>query len=92
MERTITVIGGGLAGLTCAYALKRRGIDSTVFEATARSGGRDLAALYLLSPDLFRNTFQLSCPSLNHSVSGISNPALRIRFRIQNAQLACRCE
>ena len=57
--KNVAIIGGGLAGLTCAYALKRRGIDSTVFEATARSGGRDLAALYLLSPDLFRNTFQL---------------------------------
>jgi 2-polyprenyl-6-methoxyphenol hydroxylase-like FAD-dependent oxidoreductase len=53
------IIGGGLAGLTCAYALKRRGIDATVFESAIRSGGRGAAALYLLAPDLFRNTFLL---------------------------------
>ena len=57
--KRVAIIGSGLAGLTCAYALKRRGIDSTIFESAARSGGRDIASLYLLSPDLFRNTFQL---------------------------------
>src|SRR4029079_7061156 len=41
------------------FALKRRGIDSTVFESAVRPGGRDTAALYLLAPDPFRNTFQL---------------------------------
>jgi oxygen-dependent protoporphyrinogen oxidase len=55
----VGIIGGGLAGLTCAYALKRRGIESAVFEAGARAGGRDEAAPFLLSPDLFRNTFRL---------------------------------
>ena len=57
--KRVAIIGGGLAGLTCAYALKRRGIESTVFEAAAKPGGRDSAALYLLSPELFRHTFQL---------------------------------
>jgi oxygen-dependent protoporphyrinogen oxidase len=57
--KRVAIIGGGLAGLTCAYALKRRGIESTVFEAATKPGGRDSAALYLLSPELFRNTFQL---------------------------------
>jgi len=59
MVKRVAIIGGGLSGLTCAYALQRRGIDSTVFESAVRLGGRDFAALYLLAPDLFRNTFRL---------------------------------
>jgi oxygen-dependent protoporphyrinogen oxidase len=57
--KQVAIIGGGLAGLTCAYALKRRGIESIVFEAAAYAGGRDEAAPFLLSPDLFRHTFKL---------------------------------
>ena len=53
------IIGGGLAGLTCAHTLKRQGIDATVFESAAQPGGRGSTALYLLAPDLFRNTFRL---------------------------------
>jgi len=56
--KRVAIVGGGLAGLTCAYALKRRGIEATVFES-APSCGRDVAALYLLGPDLFQNTFRL---------------------------------
>ncbi len=37
----IAVVGAGLAGLTCAYELSRRGIACTVYEANAdRLGGR----------------------------------------------------
>jgi oxygen-dependent protoporphyrinogen oxidase len=57
--KRVAIIGGGLAGLTCAHSLRERGIASTVFEADARPGGRDSAGPFLLSPDLFRNTFQL---------------------------------
>lgn len=31
---TVTIVGGGIAGLTTALALHRRGIDATVYEAT----------------------------------------------------------
>ena len=55
----VAIVGGGLAGLTCAFYLKRRGIESTVFESRPRAGGRDTSALFLLAPDLFRDTFQL---------------------------------
>jgi protoporphyrinogen oxidase len=57
--KQVAIIGGGLAGLICAYALKRRGIEPAVFEASGTPGGRDAAALFFLSPDLFRNTFKL---------------------------------
>ena len=37
----IAVVGAGLAGLTCAYELSRRGVACTVYEANAdRLGGR----------------------------------------------------
>jgi oxygen-dependent protoporphyrinogen oxidase len=57
--KRVAIVGGGLAGLSCAHALRRHGIDSIVFEAAARPGGRDAAVLFLLAPDLFRNTFLL---------------------------------
>lgn len=36
----VAIIGGGLAGLTCAYRLKQAGIIATVYEANSRLGGR----------------------------------------------------
>jgi len=33
------VVGGGISGLVCAYALKKAGIDVQLVEASARSGG-----------------------------------------------------
>ncbi|HEY9807050.1 MAG TPA: FAD-dependent oxidoreductase [Candidatus Obscuribacterales bacterium] len=36
----IGIVGGGLAGLTCAYELQRNGILATLHEASDRVGGR----------------------------------------------------
>jgi monoamine oxidase len=36
----IVVVGGGLAGLTCAYRLKQAGYRSDLYEASDRLGGR----------------------------------------------------
>lgn len=38
-EQKVAIIGGGPAGLSAAYQLRRRGIGSTVFEAKAELGG-----------------------------------------------------
>jgi monoamine oxidase len=38
--RRIAVVGGGLAGLACAYELKQAGQTATVYEASDRVGGR----------------------------------------------------
>src|SRR3984893_5703910 len=38
-KKTVLVIGGGIAGLSCAYELMRRGHNVTVLEASGRTGG-----------------------------------------------------
>ncbi|MBA3698350.1 MAG: FAD-dependent oxidoreductase [Planctomycetes bacterium] len=39
---TVAIIGGGMAGLNCAWELKKRGIFSTIYEAAPRVSGRIL--------------------------------------------------
>lgn len=34
------IVGGGMAGLTCAYRLSQAGVTATVYEASKRTGGR----------------------------------------------------
>ena len=36
----IAIVGGGLAGLTCAWRLKQAGLSATVYEASNHLGGR----------------------------------------------------
>jgi monoamine oxidase len=36
----IVIVGAGLGGLTCAYQLKKAGVNATVYEASQRLGGR----------------------------------------------------
>lgn len=39
-DPTIAIVGGGIAGLHCAYRLKKLGVAATVYEASKRIGGR----------------------------------------------------
>src|SRR4051794_1029095 len=39
VKKRVIVIGAGIAGLSCAYELVRRGHDVTVLEASGRPGG-----------------------------------------------------
>src|SRR3954469_17196067 len=36
----VAIVGGGLAGLTCAYRLRQAGVIATVYEGNIRLGGR----------------------------------------------------
>src|SRR6476646_6428822 len=35
----VTIIGAGITGLSCAWTLKKLGIDAIVLEASSRAGG-----------------------------------------------------
>ncbi|KFE72139.1 hypothetical protein DB31_0400 [Hyalangium minutum] len=39
-EEQVAIVGGGMAGLHCAYRLQRRGVLARVYEASSRVGGR----------------------------------------------------
>lgn len=39
-DKKIIIIGGGLNGLTLAYLLQKKNIQTTVLEASSRLGGR----------------------------------------------------
>ena len=39
-SKRITIVGGGLTGLTLAYLLSKQDIDLTIVEASSRLGGR----------------------------------------------------
>ena len=39
----IAIVGGGIAGLNACYQLQKKGIKSSLFEASRRAGGRMLS-------------------------------------------------
>ena len=48
----IAVVGAGLAGLNCAYRLKKAGYTAQVYEASARAGGRVYTTKDIMAPGL----------------------------------------
>ena len=58
------VVGGGVSGLVCAYALRKAGVDTLVVEASERAGGairteRREGYLLELGPQSFSGTAQM---------------------------------
>lgn len=51
-QPSIAILGAGMAGLNCAYQLKKSGYLSTVYEGSKRVGGRIYSAKGVLSPSL----------------------------------------
>lgn len=39
-DPTVVIVGGGIAGLHCAYRLKNLGVKATIYDAAKRLGGR----------------------------------------------------
>jgi monoamine oxidase len=48
---SVAVIGGGMAGLHCAYRLREAGVDVTIYEASERTGGRMFTARGMFADD-----------------------------------------
>lgn len=46
------IVGAGVAGLNCAYKLRKAGVPVKVFEAAGRTGGRMLTAKDIMAPGL----------------------------------------
>ena len=49
---TVVIVGAGIAGLTCAYNLRRSGLKATIYEAASFPGGRIQTATDELGPGL----------------------------------------
>ena len=47
-QHRVAVVGGGIAGASCAYSLAQSGFDVTIFEARKRLGGNAQALTFLL--------------------------------------------
>ena len=88
------VVGGGISGLVCAYALRKVGIDSQLVEATPRPGGvirsmtRD-GFLLELGPQSFSGTLVLRelCAELGISSELLQAPPRAPRYVLINGQL-----
>ena len=52
MAQKVIIVGAGLAGLSCAYELRKRGFDVVVLEGQGRAGGRVQTLREGLDPDL----------------------------------------
>ena len=88
------VIGGGISGLVCAYALQKAGVDVMPIEASARPGGvihsiRRDGYLLELGPQSFSGTSQLRglCAELGIADQLLEAPHRAPRFVLVNGKL-----
>jgi protoporphyrinogen/coproporphyrinogen III oxidase len=88
------VIGGGISGLVCAYALRKRGIEAQVVEAAPRPGGvirSQLLEGFLLElgPQSFSATPELRrlCSDLGLSEELVQAPPKAPRYVLLNGTL-----
>ena len=88
------VIGGGISGLVCAYALRKRGIEAQIVEAAPRPGGvirsqRLEGFLLELGPQSFSATPQLRrlCSELGLDAELVQAPPQAPRYVLLNGAL-----
>jgi oxygen-dependent protoporphyrinogen oxidase len=86
-ETKTIVVGGGISGLVCAYALRRSGVDAQVLEASPRAGGvirseRREGFLLELGPQSFSGTAPLRklCVELGIADQMVEGPARAPRY------------
>lgn len=46
----IAIVGGGIAGLSALHALKKKGLDATIYESSNRTGGRIFTVAEAMGP------------------------------------------
>jgi oxygen-dependent protoporphyrinogen oxidase len=88
------VVGGGISGLVCAYALRKSGIDAQIIEASPRPGGvinsitRD-GFLLELGPQSFSGTVAIRelCAELGISNELLQAPPHASRYVLIDGQL-----
>ncbi len=88
------VVGGGISGLVCAYALKKAGIEVLLVEASARPGGviRSIHSegfLLELGPQSFSCTSQLRslCADLGIADQLLEAPTKAPRYVLIDGKL-----
>jgi protoporphyrinogen/coproporphyrinogen III oxidase len=94
MTHPAIVVGGGISGLVCAYALRKAGIDALVVEASPRAGGliqseQREGFLLELGPQSFSGTSQLSalCEELGIADQRMVAPPRALRYVLVNGKL-----
>jgi monoamine oxidase len=65
-KRRVVVVGGGLAGLSCAYELRKLGFEVVVLEGQGRAGGRVLTLREGLDQGLSAETGATRIPDTHH--------------------------
>ena len=90
----VLVVGAGISGLTCAYYLRKSGIDAQIVEASPRPGGmirseRRNGYLLELGPQSFSSTPQLAdlCRDLGIENEIVTAPPRAPRFLVIDGQL-----
>ena len=90
----VLVVGAGISGLVCAYALRKAGVDAQIVEAGPRPGGlirseRRDGYLLELGPQSFSSTAQILelCRELGIQDQLVEAPARAPRFLLVHGQL-----
>ncbi len=89
------VVGGGVSGLVCAYALRKAGVEALLVEASWRAGGvirseRREGFLLELGPQNFSGTAALRklCAELGIEEQFVEAPARAPRYVLVDGKLA----